>query len=106
MSESEKQSGNILIVDDDESILSTLRATLRREGYEVTTLSDPLAALPLLKQREFAVILSDQQMPNLTGPELLAQAQILQPDATRILITGIVNLNTIVDSINERCLRF
>jgi len=75
----------------------------KRFGAKVTTvtaLSDPAAALDVVKQIEFAIFLTDQQMPQLTGLEFLAQARLIQPDATRILITGILNLNTIIDSIN------
>jgi response regulator RpfG family c-di-GMP phosphodiesterase len=101
MSEAAKWRGNILVVDDDESILAVLQETLRREGHDVTVASDPLTALELLKQKEFAVFLIDQQMPGLTGLEFLARAKIAQPDATRILITGVVNLNTVIDAINK-----
>ena len=91
----------ILIVDDEEIVLAALRETLRREGYDLTTTSNPIAALELLGQKEFAVILTDQQMPQLTGLEFLAQAKSIQPDATRILITAVLSLNTVIDSINK-----
>jgi response regulator RpfG family c-di-GMP phosphodiesterase len=93
--------GSILVVDDEEIVLAALRETLRREGYDVTTVSNPVAALELLQQKTFAVILTDQQMPQLTGLEFLAQAKSLQPEATRILITAVLSLNTVIDSINK-----
>ncbi len=93
--------GSILVVDDEEIVLAALRETLRREGYDVTTVSNPISALELLQQKTFAVILTDQQMPQLTGLEFLAQAKNLQPEATRILITAVLSLNTVIDSINK-----
>jgi response regulator RpfG family c-di-GMP phosphodiesterase len=80
-----------------------LRETLQREGYDVTALGDPTEALELLRQNrqnEFAVLLVDQRMPGLTGLEFLAEARTLQPDATRILITGVLSLDTIISAIN------
>ena len=91
----------ILVVDDEEIVLVALQETLRREGYDVVATSDPAKALADLKQSEFAVIVTDQRMPTLTGLELLAQARRIQPDATRILITAVLNLDTVIDAINK-----
>lgn len=92
---------SILVLDDEEIVLAALRQTLVREGYDVTTVSSPVAALELLNQKQFAVILTDQQMPQLTGLEFLAHAKTIQPDTTRILITAVLSLNTVIDSINK-----
>jgi response regulator RpfG family c-di-GMP phosphodiesterase len=92
---------HILIVDDEEIVLVSLRDTLAREGYQVTTAAGALAALGCLKERPYSVIITDQQMPMLTGLELLSQARELQPHATRILITAVLNLTTVVDAINK-----
>lgn len=90
----------VLIVDDEEIVLAALRETLRRQ-YEVTAVSNPITALQLVQSQTFAAILTDQQMPQLTGLEFLAQAKLIQPDATRILITAVLSLNTVIDSINK-----
>jgi response regulator RpfG family c-di-GMP phosphodiesterase len=92
---------HILIVDDEEIVLVSLRDTLAREGYQVTTAPDAVAALSCVKQRPCSVIITDQQMPVLTGLELLSQAKELQPDATRILITAVLNLTTVIEAINK-----
>ncbi|HEY9508320.1 MAG TPA: response regulator, partial [Verrucomicrobiae bacterium] len=91
----------ILIIDDEEIILVALYETLRRENYEVVTTSDPEAALAELKKREFAVIISDQRMPTMMGLELLAQARQIQPLASRILITAVLSLDTVIEAINK-----
>jgi response regulator RpfG family c-di-GMP phosphodiesterase len=91
----------ILVVDDEEIVLVALYETLRREHYEVVTLSDPAAALTELKKNEFSVIITDQRMPTLTGLELLAQARQIQPNASRILITAVLSLDTVIDAINK-----
>jgi response regulator RpfG family c-di-GMP phosphodiesterase len=91
----------ILVVDDEQVVLAALRETLRLEGYEVFGVEDPIEGLRLLRASSFSVILIDQQMPGLTGLEFLAQAKELQPNATRILITAVLSLATVIDSINK-----
>src|SRR5579863_1175961 len=84
----------ILIVDDEDIVLAALKETLRRANYNVVPVSDPVIALEEIKKREFSAIISDQSMPNLTGLELLARARELQPYATRILVTAVLDLDT------------
>jgi response regulator RpfG family c-di-GMP phosphodiesterase len=91
----------ILVVDDEEIVLAALQETLRRARYNVVTLADPVAAVEELKKREFSVIITDQSMPGLSGLELLAQARQVQPYATRILITAILSLDTVIEAINK-----
>jgi response regulator RpfG family c-di-GMP phosphodiesterase len=91
----------LLVVDDEEFVLGVLRETLVREGYQVVTCSDPLQALRLVQEQSFSVILTDHQMPKLTGLDFLSQVKEIQPDATRILITAVLSLNTVIDAINK-----
>jgi len=91
----------ILVVDDEEVIASALGEILRQAKYEVVTMSQPLAALEELRKREFSVIITDQRMPGLSGLDLLAEARRVQPNATRILITGVLNLDTVIEAINQ-----
>jgi response regulator RpfG family c-di-GMP phosphodiesterase len=91
----------ILIVDDEEIILAALQETLRRANYQSFTFSDPRAAVAELKKRQFSVVITDQTMPELSGLELLAEARKLQPFATRILITAVLSLDTVIDAINK-----
>jgi len=92
---------SILVVDDEDIVLVALRETFQHEGYNVVTCSSAVEALKLLREESFSVILSDQQMPLITGLELLAQVKQIQPDATRILITAVLNLSTVIDAINK-----
>jgi DNA-binding NtrC family response regulator len=91
----------ILVVDDEEIVLVALRETLRREGYQVETTTDALRALEMVRQEQYAVIITDQMMPLLSGLEFLAQVKQIQPDATRILITAVLSLGTVIDAINK-----
>ena len=78
----------LLLVDDEERILSALRRTLRREGYEILTANSVADALEVLDQRPVDLVLSDFKMPGMTGMELLAEARRRQPRVARLLITG------------------
>lgn len=78
----------LLLVDDEERILSALRRTLRREGYEIVTVNSVASALAVLDQRPVDLVLSDFKMPGMTGLELLAEARRRQPRVARLLITG------------------
>src|SRR5271169_3548674 len=91
----------ILIVDDEEIVLVALRDTLLREGYTVVSSPHAVHALSVLKEQEFSVVITDQQMPMVTGLEFLAQVKQIQPDATRILITAVLSLGTVIDAINK-----
>lgn len=92
---------HVLVVDDEEVVLVALRDTLTREGYHVTIAANGAEALGRLKEQVFSVVITDQQMPMLTGLEFLSQVKQMQPDATRILITAVLNLSTVIDSINK-----
>lgn len=78
----------ILIVDDQESILSFLQDVLQDQGYEILTASDGNAALELYRNHRPAFTLTDITMPGLTGLELLRQIKSLNPEAAVILMTG------------------
>jgi DNA-binding NtrC family response regulator len=91
----------ILVVDDEEVVLAALREMLRREGYEVVGYTDAAEALAALGRRPFAVIVSDYQMPVLTGVEFLAQAKRLQPQAARVLVTAAMSVERMTEAINE-----
>ncbi len=78
----------VLLVDDEDRILTALCRSLRREGYELVTAQTPREALKRLAEQSFDAVLTDHKMPRMTGVELLAKVARLQPNAARLLITG------------------
>jgi response regulator RpfG family c-di-GMP phosphodiesterase len=97
----EKDLHHILLVDDEEAVLSALRDTLAAEGYRVTTAPNAMQALARLRERACSVVVTDQRMPMLTGLDFLAQVREIQPDATRVLITAVLSLDVVIDAINK-----
>ncbi len=82
--------GRILLLDDDLSVLSTMRRALARE-HDVTAISDPRDALPLFASgARFDVIFCDLMMPHLSGQDLFAVVQEQYPEiATQfVFVTG------------------
>ncbi len=91
----------VLVVDDDATALHLVAETLRADGYDVAEAGGGAAALEQVRARAFAVIVSDQKMPCLSGLEFFRQVRVLQPDASRVLLTGVVEMDTIIEAINQ-----
>jgi len=91
----------ILIVDDEESILSSLTRLFRRDGYRILTASGGQPGLAILAENVVDVVISDQRMPNMTGVEFLRQVKLLYPETVRIVLSGYTELSSITDAINE-----
>jgi response regulator RpfG family c-di-GMP phosphodiesterase len=92
---------SILIVDDEETTLRVLNLQVSRAGYEVTATLDVKEALEHARQRTFAVVIADHQMPEMTGAEFLHEVALLQPNTSRILITGLRSLDVVAAAVNS-----
>ncbi len=91
----------LLLVDDEDGILSSLKRTLRREAYRILTATGGRAGLDELARNRVDVIVSDQRMPDMSGVEFLRQAKELYPDTVRMVLSGYSDLQSITDAINE-----
>lgn len=91
----------LLLVDDEPSILSSLRRLLRNDGYEIMTASDGQAGLDLLASHTIDVIVSDQRMPGMTGVEFLRKVKTIYPETVRIVLSGFTELKSVTDAVNE-----
>jgi len=80
----------ILFVDDEELLVKLGGQTLRALGYEVTATTQPDAALAMVRAdpNRFALVLTDQTMPGMTGVDLARQILQLRPELPIILLTG------------------
>jgi two-component system sensor histidine kinase/response regulator len=78
----------VLVVDDELPLVAALRGTLIREGYDVSAVAKPSEALALLREQKFEILLTDLQMPDMDGIELLRAALALDPFLVGILMTG------------------
>jgi len=80
----------ILLIDDEDMILSSVTNALKRLGYDVVTAKDSLEALRLFKDTpdEFDLVITDHTMPKMTGVELAPKLMEIRPDIPIILCTG------------------
>lgn len=97
----ERRTRTLLLVDDEENILSALKRLLRRDGYHIITANSAAEGLQRLAENEVDVIVSDQRMPGMTGVEFLRRAKELYPDTVRMVLSGYTELQSIIDAVNE-----
>jgi DNA-binding NtrC family response regulator len=92
----------IVIVDDEEMVLTSVRAFLSLEtDHEIQTFTDPEQAVQFVQAKPIDVVVSDYLMPRMNGIQLLARAKQLQPEAPRILLTGHADKQSAIQAINE-----
>ncbi len=80
----------ILVVEDEDSILSFLKSLLKRLGYKVFTARTPKEAIKIYKEQSALIhlVLSDVVMPEMTGKELLLELKKIQPDLQVLFMSG------------------
>jgi response regulator RpfG family c-di-GMP phosphodiesterase len=92
----------VLVVDDEESILKSIKRLLMEEEIDVLTATSGQQGLELLRStEEIALIISDQRMPGMTGVDFLKQAKEIVPDTLRIILTGYADIEATIDAINR-----
>ena len=89
----------VLIIDDDPSMLELLRAELERRNCEVATQTSPEAALQLLADQDFGVVLSDISMHGMSGVDLCREVVTLREDTPVIVMTAFASVDSAIASI-------
>ena len=91
----------VLIVDDDPANLESLRKVLEREEMSVRTAKDGREALAVLRAEPVAVIVTDFQMPGMTGLDLLRSVKAVSPETDVILITAYGSIEMAVEAMKQ-----
>ncbi|WP_297797681.1 response regulator [uncultured Marinobacter sp.] len=91
----------IQLVDDEPNILSALKRLLRPQGWDVHTYETVESALQGLLEHDYAVIVSDYQMPTADGVTYLQFAKQRQPDAMRLVLSAYGDRNSMIKAINQ-----
>jgi DNA-binding NtrC family response regulator len=91
----------LLLVDDEEVILKALRRVIRDDGYRVLTALEGEEALRLVSSEMVDVVLSDIDMPGMSGLELMVRLRRNYPHIVRLLLTGRATVAMAVGAINE-----
>ena len=91
----------ILVVDDEELICGLLKRKLSKEGYDVTTTTNPEQGLAKLRETPFEVILTDLRMGSMDGLELLMRARKIRPECDVVVMTGFATVESARRSLTQ-----
>ena len=91
----------VLLVDDDRDHLLLTRLLLQRDGHRVLDTTSTRDAFELLATNRVGVIISDENMPGMSGVEFLRRVKSMYPDAMRIMFSGAGDFGTATAAINE-----
>jgi two-component system response regulator HydG len=96
----------ILVVDDDEDIARFHALVLRRAGHDVTVLHDPVQALQRIDAEPYDLLVSDIQMPAMTGLELTARLRVRAPRLPAILVTAHATVEAAIGAVRTGAVDF
>ncbi len=91
---------HVLVVDDERSICELLEITFRKDGHRVELASSGEQAKRRLETQLFDIIVSDINMRDMSGVDLLRYAREVSPESVFLLITGVPTLGTAIDAVN------
>ena len=101
MTNNDYKTKRIIVVDDDNIVLSTLKMLLEIEGFSnVNYFDKPENALEYIKENTPELVLSDFLMPDMNGIEFLSEVNKLYPDVSTILLTGYADKENAIKAIN------
>ena len=93
---------SVMIVDDEEMVITSIKAFLQLETeYEVHGFTDPECAARFAGHHQIDVAVSDYLMPKMNGIQLLGRLKELQPEASRVLLTGHADKQSAIQAINQ-----
>lgn len=91
----------VLILNDDEAVITWLSALLTRDGYAVISARTAEQALGELVQRPVDVLLADDTLPGMNGVNFLRRVRAIYPTTVRILLSGQTDVSVVAEAINE-----
>ena len=91
----------VLVVDDELSVLRSIKRLLRREPINLITINSPKQALDLFNTNDIDIVISDYRMPEMNGIELLREIRKRHPHTIRITLTGYSDVDAIIGAIND-----
>jgi two-component system probable response regulator PhcQ len=91
----------ILLVDDEPNVTEALKRSLRREPYEFFTAPSGAEALQILDTHRVEIVVSDEQMPGMSGSQFLSVVRKRWPHTIRMILSGQASLESAVRAINE-----
>ena len=96
-----RDQGTILFVDDEPRVTDALKRAFRSEPFQLLSATSAEEGLQALRQQAIDVVVSDEQMPGMSGSEFLSRVRVEHPTAIRIILSGHASLDAAVRAINE-----
>lgn len=90
----------IMIVDDQFTVLQSLKEAIEPSGHDCVCFDNPEIALQNFTAREFDTVITDYKMPHMNGIELLCAIQKYKPGTPVIMFTGYAEVNNIIEAVN------
>ncbi len=92
----------IVLVDDEDMVVSSIKSFLALEtDYEIRGFTSPAEAIQFIDSHEVDLVVSDYLMPETDGIRFLTRVKEIQPQATRILLTGYADKENVIKAIND-----
>lgn len=93
----------VLIVDDEEGVRRSLKKVLERDGYEICTAESGGEAIRMVRERGDAIetVISDYRMPGMDGMETLVAIGRINPEITRVMLTGYATMESAIEAVNQ-----
>ena len=92
---------NILIVDDEKSVLEALKRSFLDDPYVVYSAGSAVEGLDILSENKIKVVISDEMMPGMSGADFLAKVSNVYPNVIRVMLTGQASLAAAIKAINK-----
>jgi len=96
----EAESYNILVVDDESTICELFKLILNTRGYNVVAVADGESALRAFQEETFHLVITDKNMPGMSGLDLLREVKKLRPEVDVILVTGYASKESAIEALN------
>jgi adenylate cyclase len=92
----------VLVVDDEEGVRRSLKKVLERDNYTIVLAENGQEAIEIVQEnkRDIETVISDFKMPGLNGLETLIEIGKLNPEVTRIILTGYATMESAIESVN------
>jgi signal transduction histidine kinase len=91
----------VLVIDDEESVATTIEAILRMDGHTVTSVTTGADAIRLLNAQRFDVVLTDLRLGDMDGIDVLREVQRTSPETASIMLTGYASLESAVAALRS-----
>lgn len=92
----------LLIVDDEEGVRRSLKKVLAKDGYKILLAENGIEAINIVQDnwRDIGTVISDFKMPGIDGLETLIEIGSINPEITRIMLTGYATMESAIHSVN------